>query len=85
MSVFCKLFGHTWVPETRTPLRRWHTTKAGHTLQQEEILESQIRHVDRCARCGLERDAGPRRHDNDRVDVGAVAAGGADEAEAEAG
>jgi hypothetical protein len=80
MSVFCKLFGHTWVPITLTPERRWFTTKAGHTLKQAEVLEGDIRHLDRCARCGAERDAGPRRHDGDRVDVG----GPADEAEGEA-
>lgn len=72
MSVFCKVFGHTWVPVTLTPERRWYTTKAGHTLKQGEVTEGRIRHLDRCARCGTERDAGARRHDDDEVDVGAA-------------
>ena len=84
MSVFCRLFGHTWVPVTLVPERRWYTTKAGHTLKQGEILEGAIRHLDRCARCGAERDAGARRHDQDRVDVGAAADDGAAEEEEEA-
>jgi hypothetical protein len=72
MSFFCKLFGHTWVPVTVAPQRRWHTTKDMHTLHQEEIVQSAIRHFDRCARCGTERDAGSRRLDADRVDVESV-------------
>jgi hypothetical protein len=82
MSVFCKLFGHTWVPVTTAPERRWTTTKAGQTLVQGELPGSAIRHFDRCARCGTEREEGPRRHDGDRVDVGAPTGG--DEAEEEA-
>ena len=84
MSVFCKLFGHTWVPVTTVPERRWFTTKAGQTLVQGEIAGADIRHFDRCARCGTEREEGPRRLDADRVDVGAAKGGDADEGEAEA-
>ena len=69
MSVFCKLFGHTWVPETIAPNRRWTTTKEGYTLKQTAIKEGDIRHLDRCARCGTERNAGPRRHDTDQADM----------------
>ena len=71
-TIFCKLFGHTWVPVTVTPVRRWYTTKEGHTLKQEELREGDIRHLDRCARCGLERDAGSRRHDGDTFDAEAA-------------
>jgi len=70
MSLFCTLLGHTWVPVTVAPMQRWHTTKEGHTLHQEAVAESAIRHIDRCVRCGAERDAGSRRHDADRVDAG---------------
>ena len=74
MSVFCKLFGHTWIPVTLAPVRRWNTTKEGHVLQQEvlEGREGSIRHLDRCVRCGAERDAGRRRLDADQVDAGAA-------------
>ena len=68
-AFFCKIFGHTWVPVTLAPERRWNTTKEGHTLKQDEIRPGEIRHIDRCARCHAERDAGPRRHDNDIVDA----------------
>ena len=69
MSLFCTLLGHTWVPVTLAPMQRWQTTKEGHTLHQEVVAESAIRHIDRCVRCGTERDAGSRRHDSDRVDA----------------
>jgi hypothetical protein len=70
MSIFCSLFGHTWIPVTVAPTVRWHTTKDMDILHQEEVHEGAIRHFDRCVRCGMERDAGARRHDADRVDVG---------------
>ncbi|MEM7309789.1 MAG: hypothetical protein AAF682_24145 [Planctomycetota bacterium] len=72
-AFFCKIFGCTWVPVTLTPSQRWHTTKDGHTLKQAEVRASEIRHIDRCARCGSERDAGPRRHDGDVFDAEAAA------------
>lgn len=70
MSIFCTIFGHTWVPHTIAPTQRWHTTKEGQVLVQDEVKAGEIRHLDRCARCGSERNAGPRRHDGDVADVG---------------
>ena len=32
MNFFCRIFGHTWVPETIAPSPRWNTTKDGHIL-----------------------------------------------------
>ena len=52
MNIFCTLLGHTWMPVTLTPVQRWHTTKAGHTLHQAGVGEGEIRHIDRCVRCG---------------------------------
>ncbi len=72
MKIFCTLLGHTWVPETLSPAMRWNTTKAGHTLVQDDVRAEEIRHIDRCVRCGAERDAGPRRHDKDQADVKAA-------------
>jgi hypothetical protein len=65
MNLFCRLFGHTWLPVTRTPLLRWNTTKEGHTLVPA-IDGEEIRHLEVCRRCGAERDLGRRRHDADR-------------------
>jgi hypothetical protein len=65
MSFFCRLFGHTWVPETRAPEVRWNTTKEGHVLTPT-VDERPVTHVEVCVRCRAERAAGPRRHDGDR-------------------
>jgi hypothetical protein len=69
MSVFCRLLGHTWVPETRTPSIRWNTTKDGHVLAPTCGAEEVV-HLEVCRRCGLERPSGPRRHDGDRPAAG---------------
>ena len=69
MSIFCTLFGHTWVPTTLAPQRRWFTTKEGHTLVQGDLDEGTVRHLDRCVRCGTERDVGARRHDADNLEA----------------
>ena len=65
MNLFCRLFGHTWWPETRTPSLRWNTTKEGHTLTPS-FGEEEVRHVELCKRCGEERSDTRRRHDDDR-------------------
>lgn len=80
MSVFCRLLGHTWVPETRAPSVRWNTTKDGHILAPTCGAED-VQHVEVCRRCGLERASAPRRHDADRP---AVEATGSAEAEQKA-
>ena len=53
------------MPETRSPDVRWNTTKDGHVLNAT-YGEEGVRHYERCLRCGAIREAGPRRHDNDR-------------------
>jgi hypothetical protein len=68
MNVFCRLFGHTWIPETRAPAVRWNTTKDGHVLNPT-VAGEEIRHLEVCRRCGEERAGGPRRHDDDRPSV----------------
>jgi hypothetical protein len=78
MNVFCSLFGHTFVPETRAPSVRWNTTKDGQVLNPT-VAEQAIQHLDVCRRCGLERPAGPRRHDADRPTLSA--SGGGEESE----
>lgn len=65
MNVFCLLFGHTWVPETRAPKVRWNTTKDGQVLNPTAGDEA-IQHLLLCRRCNAEQASGPRRHDSDR-------------------
>jgi hypothetical protein len=65
MNLFCRLFGHTWVPETRAPFVRWNTTKDGQVLNPT-VGDEVIQHLEVCRRCAQERPAPPRRHDNDR-------------------
>ena len=72
MNFFCRLFGHTWWPETRTPEPRWNTTKDGHILVSTSAAH-EVRHVEICKRCGIEREVAPRRHDADRPGSGETA------------
>lgn len=65
MNVFCRLFGHTWIPETRAPSVRWNTTKDGHVLNPT-VGEEAIQHLEICRRCGAEHAGAARRHDADR-------------------
>ena len=65
MNFFCRLFGHTWWPETVAPDLRWNTTKEGHTLVLT-IGDQEVQHIELCKRCGEQRDAPTRRHDGDR-------------------
>lgn len=65
MNLFCRLFGHTWVPETRAPFVRWNTTKDGQVLNPTVGGEA-IQHLEVCRRCAQERPASARRHDGDR-------------------
>ena len=82
MNLFCRIFGHTWIPETRVPAVRWNTTKDGQILTPT-ISEAEVRHLEVCRRCAAERPAAPRRHDQDRPLVTAAAAGGGEEEEPE--
>ncbi len=65
MNLFCRLFGHTWWPETRSPHLTWNTTKDGHVLVVSSD-EQPVQHVQVCKRCGAEQPDAPRRHDADR-------------------
>lgn len=83
MNLFCKLFGHTWWPETHAPEPRWNTTKDGHVLVSTSADEG-IRHSEICKRCGEVRNLGARGHDGDRpesADEAAEGAAGSDEEE----
>ena len=66
MNLFCRLFGHTWVPQTSAPDLRWNTTDEGLTLVASSG-DQPVRHYEECRRCGLERDLPPRRHDAERA------------------
>ena len=65
MNLFCRLFGHTWMPETRAPEVRWNTTKEGFVLTPT-VADEPVLHLEVCVRCRAERPSGPRRHDADR-------------------
>ena len=47
MNIFCRLFGHTWLPDIRTPDVRWNTTKDGHILAPTSG-EDGVRHYEVC-------------------------------------
>lgn len=64
MNFFCRLFGHTWWPETRVAQPSWNTTKEGHVLVASPV-DQPVQHVLVCKRCGEERPDAPRRHDAD--------------------
>jgi len=65
MNFFCRIFGHTWSPAISAPEPRWNCTKEMQVLAAS-AEEGQIRHFDRCVRCGDERDLPARPLDNDR-------------------
>jgi len=65
MNIFCRLLGHTWVPDIETPQVRWNTTKDGQVLTATAD-ESPVRHLRVCRRCGLREEEPGRRHDADR-------------------
>ncbi|HED66291.1 MAG TPA: hypothetical protein ENJ09_12140 [Planctomycetes bacterium] len=66
MNLFCRIFGHTWVPEIETPQVRWNTTKDMVVL--EPTVDGQgIRHLEVCRRCGEQRVLPPRAHDADPI------------------
>ena len=74
MNVFCRLFGHTWVPETRSPSVRWNTTTDGHVLNPT-MDGQEIRHLEVCRRCNAERAFPARRLDADRPTLEASSTG----------
>ena len=65
MNLFCRLFGHTWWPETSVPDLRWNTTDDGLILIPTSGSQP-VRHFEVCKRCNAERDLSGRRHDDDR-------------------
>ena len=71
MNVFCRLFGHTWIPETRAPFVRWNTTKDGHVLNPT-VGSEPIQHLEVCRRCGAEQPAPARKLDADRPTLAAA-------------
>ncbi len=77
MNVFCRLFGHTWIPETRAPFVRWNTTKDGQVLNPT-VGSEPIQHLEVCRRCSAERAASARRLDADRPTLAAAMEGEAE-------
>ena len=69
MNFFCRIFGCTWVTETRAPEVRWNTTKAATVLEcsgttstsEEEDLETRVEYVERCVRCDETRPSATKR------------------------
>ena len=58
MNLFCRLFGHTWVPRSDNPKIRW--TAAENMSEMQMTAPGDVRLWEECARCGTERDI-PRR------------------------
>ncbi len=55
MNIFCRIFGHTWVPQTEDPVIRWNTeTKKGLTLIPTAKGEPHF--YEECARCHERRE-----------------------------
>jgi hypothetical protein len=75
MNFFCRIFGHTWVYQTRAPRTRWNVGKTGHTLVGTHD-EEPVAHLRICRRCGLVQDVGARPHDRDGREAPAAAATG---------
>lgn len=73
MNVFCRLFGHTWIPVTEAPPTRWNTTKDGHILTAS-ASEDEVRHLLECRRCGDRKADSPRRFDRDGLDAAEASA-----------
>ncbi len=58
MNLFCRLFGHTWVPQADNPKIRW--TAAENMSEMQMVTEAEVRLWEQCARCKERRDVRPR-------------------------
>ena len=67
MNVFCRLFGHTWIPGTDAPSPRWNNNKDGHILEAS-VEDQEVRHFFECRRCGERKEDAPRRLDRDGLE-----------------
>ena len=54
MNLFCRLFGHTWVPRSDNPKIRW--TAAENMSEMQMTGPATVRLWEECARCGQKRD-----------------------------
>jgi len=49
MNFFCRLLGHTWVPQSRSPKTSWNVDKHGHQLFATPVGEVVL--WEECVRC----------------------------------
>ncbi|MBM3986598.1 MAG: hypothetical protein FJ294_01410 [Planctomycetes bacterium] len=59
MNIFCRLFGHTWVPVTDNPKISWNAKDDGQVLHASPAGET--RFFDECVRCRERREVIPMR------------------------
>ncbi len=57
MNVFCRLFGHTWIPITETPKVSWNTGDDGLVLHAKS--QGEVEFFDECVRCRERRSVVP--------------------------
>ncbi|MCB9915438.1 MAG: hypothetical protein H6828_09855 [Planctomycetes bacterium] len=53
MSIFCRLYGHTWIHDVESPKIRWNTDKD--QVELHATVEGEPRFFERCVRCGERR------------------------------
>lgn len=58
MNLFCRLFGHTWVPRSDNPKIRWTAAENMSEMQMES--KGEVRLWEACARCGERREVETR-------------------------
>ncbi len=75
MNVFCRIFGHTWLPVTEAPEPQWNTTKEGHVLAASGHAPAassngdSVRHFQECKRCGERQADSAGRFDLDGLEA----------------
>ncbi|MFT5291998.1 MAG: hypothetical protein ACI8QS_000868 [Planctomycetota bacterium] len=68
MNVFCRIFGHTWLPVTEAPEPQWNTTKEGHVLTASSKSDD-VQHYQECKRCGERQADSAGRFDRDGLEA----------------
>ena len=58
MNLFCRLFGHTWVPQSDNPKIRW--TAAENMSEMQMQGPAKVHLWEMCARCKERREIEPR-------------------------
>ena len=59
MNLFCRLLGHTWVPQSDNPKIRW--TAAENMSEMQMQTEGTVRLWEQCARCKERREIEPHK------------------------